>query len=333
MRHPSFRGLREDKAPQEVRQEREASTEQTPKANQNSIAIEQVLLTNLGKIYWPKEKYTKGDLIEYYRQISPVILPYLKDRPESLHRHPNGINGQSFFQKNVLTAVPEFVGTTEIKLETENKTIKSVVCNNQDTLLYLANLGCIELNPWSARVGRLDYPDWAVIDLDPGKIGFDKVIEAAQATHKILDKINVPSFPKTSGKTGLHIFVPLAARYDFDHIKQFVEIIVTLVYKRLPQTTSLERTPSKRMRKIYLDYLQNRIGQTLAAPYCVRPWPGATVSAPLQWKEIKKGLDPAKFTMFNIFKRIDKLGDLWQPVLGKGVDLKEALKELEKIVK
>jgi bifunctional non-homologous end joining protein LigD len=333
MRHPSFQGLRIDKPAQQVVREKEVATEQAIDHTINHSLTMPFIPTNLQKIYWPKERYTKGQLINYYQAISKVILPYLKDRPQSLHRHPNGINGESFFQKNITTKVPEFVQTTKLVLETEKKSITSILCNNQETLLYLANLGCIEINPWNSKVKKIDYPDWAVIDLDPGKIGFDKVIETAIETRKLLDKIDVPSYPKTSGKTGLHIFIPMGAKYDYDQVKQFVEILVKLINTKLPKTTSVERSPSKRTRLIYLDYLQNRIGQTLAAPYSVRPWPGATVSAPLQWKEVKRGLDPAKFTMKNIFKRLDKLGDLWQPVIGTGIDLQAALNNLSKLVK
>ncbi len=320
MRHPSFQGLREDKPAEAVTQEK-------------PVTHMEAKLTNLDKIYWPKEKITKGDLIEYYKSVSSIILPYLENRPQSLHRHPNGITAESFFQKNITVKVPEFVETVKLQLETEKRAINSIVCNNEQTLLYLANLGCIEINPWNARVGQLEYPDWGVIDLDPEQIGFDKVVEAARVTHKILENIDVPSYPKTSGKTGLHIFIPLGGKYTHDQAKQFIELVVTLVHHRLPQTTSLERSPDKRKKRIYLDYLQNRIGQTLAAPYSVRPWPGATVSTPLLWREVTKGLDPKRFTIKTLPARLQKLGDIWQPVIGKGINLKQALAKLEASLK
>jgi bifunctional non-homologous end joining protein LigD len=288
-----------------------------------------VELTNINKIYWPKEKYTKGDLLAYYQKIAPIILPYLKDRPQSLNRYPNGIKGLNFFQKDYQNPVPTFVKTFKFYSESNAKDLRWLVCNNKNALLYLVNLGCIELNPWSGTTKHPHKPDWLVIDLDPDNNSFDQVVQAAQVTHKILDRIGVPNYAKTSGKTGLHVFVPTKAKYTYEQIKQFAEIIANLVHQELPEFTSVERLPKKRKGKIYVDFLQNRLGQTLAAPYSVRPWPGATVSAPLLWREVKFGLKPGQFTMFNIFRRIDKHGDLWRPVLrGPGLNLAQALRRL-----
>jgi bifunctional non-homologous end joining protein LigD len=293
--------------------------------------MEQLKLTNLKKVYWPQEGFTKGDLLNYYDNMSRVILPYLKDRPESLNRFPNGIKGMNFYQKNFTNRVPSFVDTFKHYSESNDEMIRWLVCNNRETLLYLANLGCIELNPWNSTTKKPAHPSWLVIDLDPDGNSYDQVVIAAQMTKKILDRAGVPSYPKTSGKTGMHIFVPAGAKYTFDQIRQLAEIIANLVHREIPDFTSVERMPKKRQKKIYLDFLQNRIGQTLSAPYCVRPWPGMTVSTPLLWKEVKRGLDPRDFTVKTISKRLNKLGDIWRPVLGKGFSLRNVVSRLEKL--
>jgi bifunctional non-homologous end joining protein LigD len=292
---------------------------------------QQLKLTNLDKVYWPKEKYTKGDLVNYYRKVAKFILPYLKDRPENMNRHPHGINGPSFYQKNVDHQPPVWVKTKKIFSESNKADINYLVCQNEATLVYMANLGCIEINPWNSRIQNLEKPDWMVIDLDPEAISFEQVIVVAQAVHKLLDSIGVKNFCKTSGATGLHIFVPLAAKYTHDQVKDFAHIIAVLVNRRLPNITSIERMPKKRQKKVYLDFLQNRKGQTLAAPYSVRPKPGATVSTPLEWGEVKRGLDPKKFTIQTIVPRLKKKGDIWKPVIGAGADLQKALTKLDYI--
>ncbi|SRR5258708_7926285 len=289
-------------------------------------------LTNLDKIFWPKEKYTKGDVLEYYQKIAPYILPYLKDRPESLNRYPSGIGGKNFFQKDVDHMPPDWVKTKSIYSESNNANINYLICNDAATLLYMANLGCIEINPWFSTIKHLDKPDYAVIDLDPEKISFDKVVEVALAVHKILDNLKIPNYCKTSGATGLHIYIPLGAKYTYDQAKDFSHLIAVLANRKLPQITSLERHPAKRQKKVYLDYLQNRKGQTLVAPYSLRPKPGATVATPLEWKEVKKGLSPQDFNIQNIFSRLKKKGDLFKPVLGKGIDLQKTLKQIEKLI-
>jgi bifunctional non-homologous end joining protein LigD len=339
MRQPIFLGLREDKKPKEVRGEKpapqeEKQTEENVVPKKGGVLIDDhvVELSNLDKVYWPREKYTKRDLISYYREIAPVILPYLIDRPESLHRHPDGIEGESFFQKDVDHMPPRWASVAEIYSESNGKNIRYLVCQNEATLVYMANLGCIELNPWLSRADSLERPDFALFDLDPEKIGFAAVVQAAQEVHRVLDSLEAPSFVKTSGATGLHIVVPLAAKYEYEQVKQFAEIVMRLVHRKLGKTTSLERSPEKRQRKVYLDFLQNRKGQTMAAPYCVRPRRGAPVSMPLAWKEVKIGLDPAKFTIRNALARVDKKDDLWEPLQeAEGVDMARALERLEQL--
>lgn len=289
-----------------------------------------VHLTNLSKLYWPDEGYTKGDLVQYYRDVSAFILPYLEDRPQSLNRHPNGIYGKSFFQKDV-QGTPDWV--TTVMLDSDEKKTRSLLCQDEASLVYMANLGCIEINPLNARASALDLPDYLLLDLDPEDIDFHHVIEAAQAIHKILDRAGAVSLCKTSGKRGLHIYVPFGAQYSHDHAKHFAELIARIANTRLSATTSLVRNPSERQGRVYLDYLQNGGGKTLAAPYSVRPYPGATVSTPLKWSELRRGLHPRKFTIRTMRKRLDSIGDLWSPVLGPGIDLPRCLDRLASLLK
>lgn len=287
-------------------------------------------LTNLHKIYWPDEGITKGELVNYYTEIADVILPYLKDRPESLHRFPNGIKGTSFYQKDFdINNIPEWLSTQEIYSESNRANVDYLVCSDKATLLYMANLACIEINPWNSRLKNLDKPDWLVIDLDPENIPFTEVVKTAQVTKGILDELEIVGLCKTSGATGLHIFIPMGARYHYDSVRNLAHLLAQKIHERLPNTTSLERQPKKRQKKVYPDFLQNSKGQTLAAPYSVRPRPGAPVSTPLQWSEVNAKLDPGNFTIKTIFKRLDKLGDIWKPVLGKGADLNKVLEKIE----
>lgn len=336
-RQPALVGLRTDKKAKEVRRE---VAEPTPALGDAADGPDELVVkvgghrltqTNLSKIYWPQDKFTKGDLIAYYDSIASVILPYLKGRPESLNRHPSGIEGPSFYQKDVADQPPSWVKTRSVFSESNDKHINYLICEDKATLLYLANLGCIELNPWLSRVPKLLKPDFLLIDLDAKTSEFKTVVEVAHEIRKLLEEIGLKSYPKTSGKTGMHICLPLGAQYSYEQSKQLAEILMLLVHERLPKITSVERKPEKRAKKIYLDYLQNRKGQTMAAPYCVRPVPGASVSTPLTWDEVTPQLDPTKFTMTTIQKRLDKVGDLWKPVLGKGIDLKKTLAALEKL--
>lgn len=338
MRQPVFIGMRDDVPPREVKRERPERTEKTLPRTRLYIAREAkkrividgipLELSNLDKVFWPDEGYTKGDMLEYYRIVAPVMVPYLRDRPESLHRFPNGIEGGRFFQKNVDAGIPEWIETALVRSDSEERDIRYLLCQNEAALIYMVNLGCIEINPWNSRIQAPDNPDYMVLDLDPLDIEFDRVIEAALATRDVLESAGAQSFCKTSGATGLHIYVPLGARYTTDQVLQFAELINLLVHARLPETTSLERPPSKRQKKVYLDYLQNRRGQTMAAAYCLRPRKGATVSAPLKWEEVGRGLDPAGFNIKTMPNRLDALGDLWKGVSGAGIDLAVCLDNL-----
>jgi bifunctional non-homologous end joining protein LigD len=289
--------------------------------------MSKIELTHADKVFFPKTGYTKGDLFEYYQTVSKLMLPYLKDRPHSLLRMPNGIGGPAFFQKDV-ESHPGWIKTAAIFSESNDKDIHYYVCDSVDSLLYMVQLGCVEINPWNSRLKKLEKPDWLVIDLDPEKIEFKYVVETAQVVHQVCDELDIPTYPKTSGKTGIHIYIPLAAKYNYDQGKQFAEILANIINDRTPEHTSIVRLPSKRQGKVYVDFLQNRKGQTLAAPYSVRPTEEASVSAPLHWDEVNNKLKPSNFTIKNIEKRIDKVGDLWKPVLGKGIDIKKTLSKL-----
>lgn len=356
MRQPIFLGLREDKDPQSVVREEfssqllpepgppqrpeqpEAPQEAAPAAKKKggkpgnhlvTIDGNRLELSNLDKVFWPDEGYTKGDVIDYYRAVAHTILPHLADRPESLYRTPHGIAGGGFFQKEAGALPPPWMKTREIFSKHVDKNIKFFLCQDEATLVFMANLGCIEINPWLSRVQNLNNPDYFVIDLDPEDIAFDKVIEAAFAVRQVLDRAGAPSYPKTSGATGIHIFVPLGAKYDYDTAQQFAHVIASLVHRIVPDFTSLLRNPQKRQQKVYLDFLQNKAGATLAAPYSIRPKPGATVSAPLEWEEVRPGLTPAQFTIRNMPARIERVGDLFQGVLGPGIDIERCIENLE----
>ncbi len=343
MRHPSFEGMREDKSAKQVVREtalpaqqvvkgaRERKTLLNPADESQSREINghELHFTHLSKIFWPKEKFTKRDLLNYYYQVAPYILPYLKDRPQSLNRHPNGITGPGFYQKNVSGKVPDWIETFPYHSAADREDKEFLVCTDEASLLYMISLGCIEVNPWSSRVQAPDNPDWCIIDLDPDKsTPFDKVIEAAQTTKKILDTAGIGSYCKTSGSTGLHIYFPLGGQYTYEHSKEFARVIVQRVNGELPAYTTIERTVKDRKGKMYLDFLQNRPQATIAAPYSVRPKPGATVSAPLHWDEVKKGLTTQDFTIKNMPARLKEMGDLFKPVLGKGINMEKALKKL-----
>jgi bifunctional non-homologous end joining protein LigD len=290
-----------------------------------------VKLTNLTKVFWPEEGYTKGDVIRYYQQVADYILPYLKDRPQSLLRNPNGIIGPGFFHKDAGDEAPDWVKSIPIYSESTDKDVDYILCNDKATLAYLNNLGCIEINPWNSTVKALDKPDYMIIDIDPSaKNTFDEVIEVANAVKQVLDKAGADNYCKTSGASGLHVFVPMGKKYTYGQVKGFCELVATLVQEQLPGFTTLERNLQKRGNKhIYIDHLQNRRGQTISSVYSVRPKPGATVSTPLHWKEVKPGLTPAQFTIKTIYQRLKKQGDLFAGVLGKGIDLRKCLAKLE----
>lgn len=333
MRHPQFEGMREDKKPTSIHrekpktvvQEAKSAAKATTSAHTSDLPFE---ITHPDKVFFPKHKYTKADMIAYYESVAEYILPYLKDRPCSLNRMPDGITGFSFYQKNN-EHLPNWVPHADIFSESNNAKLRWIVGGDLNTLKYMVQLGCIEINPWNSRVGQLDRPDWIIIDLDPeGSITFKQVVDVAHTVKGVCDEWGIPTYPKTSGKTGIHIFIPMHAKYTFEQGKNLAHLIVLEVHKRQPKITSVERMPEKRPNKIYLDFLQNREGQTLAAPYSLRPTPDANVSMPLHWDEITPSLKPSDFTIANALKRLKRTGDLWKPALAKGIDLEKVLKKI-----
>jgi bifunctional non-homologous end joining protein LigD len=342
-RHPVFLGLREDKSAREVHgeklpAEKPAPGKSTPATNAKAKAMDKektiggkkVALSHTDKLYWPEDGYTKGDMLDYYESMYKYIIPYLKDRPLSLKRNPNGIHGEAFFHKDAGENAPEWMDTFPVWSESSHKTVDYLVCNSKPALLYVANLGSIEMNPWNSRTASPDNPDYLVMDIDPSDGNtFEQVIDTALVIKQVLDKAGVDCYCKTSGATGLHVYIPMGAKYDYEQGKSFAQIVAQMAQEQLPDFTTLERSLSKRGKdRLYIDYLQNRKGQTLACAYSLRPRIGAPVSTPLEWKEVKHGLDPLNFNMKNILKRVEKKGDLFLPVLKKGIDMAKALKKL-----
>lgn len=340
LRHPVFKGLRLDKTPMEVKQESiepalndkkpVKDQKKRPDETEETFGRKRVKLTNLNKLYWKKENISKGQLIDYYREISDYILPYLKDRPLSLNRHPNGIEAPGFFQKDLDTEqIPKWIKYAPLFSESNNKNIDYLVCNDLPSLLWMVNLGCIEINPWLSTYKKPENPIFAVMDLDPQDVDFKEVVRIALTVRDILEEMEIKPYIKTSGSRGLHIFIHTGAKYDYDLTKDFIQYLGHLVLARHPDTTSLERSPSKRKNKIYLDFLQNRRGQTIAAPYSARPKPGASVSTPLEWNEVTENLNIKDFHIFNTAERLKEKGDLWASITDSKADLKKALKKLK----
>ncbi|MDG5813833.1 DNA ligase D [Chitinispirillales bacterium ANBcel5] len=335
MRHPVFLGLREDISPEQTIEEKPQSTKKrfTVKSNQTKTKISghNLILTNTDKIYFPEDKISKGEIIDYYREIYPWILPHLSERPQSLHRFPDGIYGNHFFHKD-MEHLPYWV-QSEIITDSESlEATKYLLCQDEASLVYMINLGAIEINPWISRRSSQDYPDYMVIDLDPLECPFSDVVHTALEVHSVLNLIGAPNYIKTSGSKGMHIFVPLEAKYSYDQSRQFAMLICHAVNRQLPATTSMERIPSRRRGKVYLDYLQNLKGKTIASVYSLRPHPGAPVSTPLHWEEVTSTLNPKLFTIKTIFKRLGERGDLWRPVLGAGINMSECLHKLGALI-
>ncbi len=307
----------------------------TEKSQTKTVNGHNITFNNLDKIYYPAIKgqraVSKRDIINYYYQVAPYMIPYLKDRPETMIRYPNGINGESFYQKDVTGKVPDWVQLFPYYTE-EGGNRNFMVCTNEAGLLLMASLGSLEIHPWSSRVQKPNNPDWCILDLDPGdKTTFEQVITAAQTIKQVLDEIGADAYCKTSGATGIHIYMPLGAKYTYEQSKEFARVLVTIVQSRLSKFTSIERIVRNRQGKMYLDFLQNRPQATLAAPYSLRPKPGATVSMPLHWDEVKKGLKVKDFTIFNSVERIQKQDDIFKGVIGKGINLKQVLKKIESV--
>jgi bifunctional non-homologous end joining protein LigD len=359
-RHPSFVGMREDKAAPEVVRETAAPVEEVmfdpkitvrkkmisaPKDTERKTLLNpkdetqvrnvnghELKFTHLSKLYWPEDGFSKRDMFNYYYQVAEYIMPYLQGRPMSLNRFPGGIHAHGFYQKDVKGKAPDWVKTFPYTTS-DGEAKEYLVAQDEADLLWMASLGCIEMNPWFSKAVSPDHPDYCVIDLDPDKNTFDQVITAALEVKKVTDALGIPAFPKTSGSTGMHIYIPLGGGYTYDQSQLFARLLVNIVHHEIPDFTSLERMVAARKGKMYLDFLQNRPGATIAGPYSLRPKPGATVSMPLDWSEVKAGLKMKDFTIKNSVDRLKETGDLFQGVLQKGIDLEKTLKKAEGIFK
>ena len=346
LRHPTFIGLRSDKRPEECRREAiEASHSSPPLRGRGQGEGEaepillpapptvsgpkEVKLTNLKKMFWPADGYTKGDLVTYYERVAPLLLPYLRDRPLVLTRYPDGITGKSFFQKDAPEFTPAWVRTERVYSKDAEREIDYFVVDDVESLRYIANSGTIPLHLWASRLGSLERPDWLVLDLDPKGAPFTDVVKVARALHRILDDLELPSYPKTSGATGLHILIPLGARYTYDEVRTFARLLAVLGVEAEPEISTIARPIRSRGGKVYIDFGQNGHGQTIVGPFSLRPLPGAPASCPLVWSEVTARLDPARFTMITVPKRFDKIADPLAPVLTGAIDMAAAVARIE----
>ena len=286
-----------------------------------------VKLGNLDKVYWPAIGHTKGDLIDYYLAVADSLLPYLRSRPIHLLRYPDGVDGEGFYQKQV-PHLPSWVPTVDVS--TGDQEARYIVCGDRDTLLYMVNLGSIDFHPWLSRIDDLDAPDWAVIDLDAKGSSFAKVVRVARTLAKVLHGMETAGYPKTSGKSGMHVYVPLAGGYTYDQARMFCEGLARVVVREHRDIATVERSAARRGDRVYVDFLQNRREQTVVPPYAVRPVAGATVSAPLSWDELDADLSPSRFTLDTVPERLARTGDLFRDALANGQDLADAAGRLER---
>jgi bifunctional non-homologous end joining protein LigD len=348
LRAPVFLGIREDVAPKDC--VREAAEPAPPAAEAPAerakllsgkqaevllpVGKQRLKFTNLNKVFWPREGYVKRDLINYYDAVAELLVPHLKDRPLSLKRYPNGIEGKYFFQKEAAESFPDWLRTEAIFSEHNQAPINYVVADDRVSLLYLANLGCIDQNPWMSRVGTLEHPDFVLIDLDPYACGYDRIVEAALLVREKLELLELEGYPKTTGGDGMHVYIPIEPIYSYEQSRSFAEVLARLVAHERPDLFTTPRTVAKREKgKVYSDYMQNREGSTISAPYVLRAYPGAPVSTPLTWSEVGPGLTPAQFHLGNVLDRFARVGDLFAPVLSKGQRLEAPIMGLEQMVR
>jgi bifunctional non-homologous end joining protein LigD len=343
LRAPVFIGLRPDRDPHDCVREAVAAAAPGQSAPEflpagkaevlMKIGGRDLKFTNLRKVFYPTEGYTKRDVIQYYHDVAPLIVPHLAGRPLSLKRYPNGIDSEYFFQKDAGRGLAPWL-TTETIAESEGSPPKPfVICNDEATLLYLANLGCIDQNPWLSRVGSLDCPDFVMLDLDPYHCGFDRVAEAAQLVRRKLANLELEGYPKTTGGDGMHVYVPIAAVYDYEQVRTFAEIVARLAIAERPDLFTTPRSTAQREKgRVYFDYLQIAWSKTISAPYVLRAHPGAPVATPLRWAEITPSLSPSDFTLKNVRARFDRLGDIFAPTLSNSQRLEPAMQLLEHIV-
>jgi len=290
---------------------------------------EDVPISNPEKLLFPGPAYTKADVVKYYESVAPLLLPHLKDRPITMHRFPNGIEQEGFFHKD-LEHHPDWVKTYTVHSGSADRDMRYLLINDTASLLYAAQLGTIELHPWHSHKGSINKPDWVILDLDPHGVSWKDVVTTAKVSKQILDTLDVPCVVKTSGFVGMHIGIPLAARYSYTQALDFMKILQRIIFDELPDLTAIVRNPDKRPNRLYLDILQNARGQTIVAPYSLRPGADAPVSTPLQWDEVKPSITPDKFTLKTTSDRFADTGDLWEPILGDGIDLEQVLNNVDK---
>ncbi|MDP1919467.1 MAG: DNA ligase D [Myxococcales bacterium] len=287
-----------------------------------------VTLSNPGKIYFPKDGLTKGDVFAWYRDVAPFMLPYLKDRPLLVTRYPDGITGKSFFQKAKPPKAPDFVRTVKAYSEEMNRELDQIVCDDLATLEWCSNLGALPFHIPTTRAATPGRPDWCVVDFDPKEAPFSAVITLANALREITENAGLPTYIKTSGSSGVHVFVPLGGQLDHDGARQLSEVLATLLVNKHPTLATMERAMQKRQGRVYLDVVQNGPVKVVAAPFCVRAKDGAPVSMPISWSEVEPGLTPTRFTIRNGLEWLAKHGDPMKPVLTEKPDLASAFAKL-----
>jgi bifunctional non-homologous end joining protein LigD len=329
LRAPVYQGLREDKEPEEVHREEPAA----PPADEVRKGRRLLKLSNLDKLFWPDEGITKGDLLEYYRRVAPVLVPHLRDRPFTMRRYPDGAYGKAFFQKDAPSHMPEWIPRVPLMVSTREtprrrRRIQAPLVNDELALLWMVNMGCIDMNTWYSRVDKIDRPDFVLFDLDPSPdVGFAETIEVALYVKQALDALGLVSFPKTSGSEGIHVLVPIERRHTYDDTRRFAEIVAGAIARAHRGLATTEWAKSKR-RGVLIDSNQNGEGKTIASAYSVRPKPGAPVSTPLRWDEVDEKLNPSIYTMDVVLRRVEQHGDLFEGVLTTKQRLNDALKSL-----
>jgi bifunctional non-homologous end joining protein LigD len=328
LRHPVILHIRDDKDPKECTRDSISHELAEVKVEPEAI-VKTVHLSNLDKLFWPDDGYTKGDMIQYYKAVSPWLLPWLKDRPLVLTRYPDGINGKSFFQKDAPAFAPDWMRIEKTWSESTDREIGYFVADCEEAIVYIANMASIPLHIQHSRTTDLEQPDWCVLDLDPKEAPFKDVIKVAKAIHSLCDEIGMPNFVKTSGSTGLHILLPLNNQFTFEQSRIMGELLGRVIVAELPDICTMVRNPAKREGKVYIDYLQNGSGKLIASTYCVRPLPGAPVSMPICWNEVNAKLRPDSYTIKNSIKRLKRLKtDPAIAVLTTQVDLLSVLEAL-----
>jgi len=346
LRSPVFLGLRFDASPQECVRETcepvsaspadatQAAVLLPPDKNEISLGVQgrQLKFTNLNKIFYPLDGYTKRDVVNYYAAVADLLVPHLNGRPLSLKRYPNGIESDYFFQKEAATSFPDWLHTELISTGEDDST-RLVIADDKAALLYLANLGCIDQNPWMSRVGSLENPDFILIDLDPYRCGYDRIIEAALLLRQKLEWIGLQGYPKTTGGNGMHIYIPVEPRYSYPQTRAFAEILARWVAAERPELFTMPRSVAAREKgKVYFDWIQNSSGKTISAPYVLRARSGAPVATPLEWDEVRPALKPEQFHIGNVLRRFARTGDLFAGVLHEPQEIETALARMEKLI-